>query len=83
MALVEASLKKEKNDDVKKMLLLVLAKINIQGDDKNKRIESINNIKKFGNNDFYMVLEELLKQNDKGEYFEEDSEIRDSAVKAH
>ncbi len=82
LALVEASLKKEKNDDVKEMLLLVLAKINLQGDDKSKRIESINNIKKFGNNDFYMVLEELLKQNDKGEYFEEDSEIRDSAVKA-
>ena len=82
LALVEASLKKEKNDDVKEALLLVLAKINLQGDDKNKRIESINNIKKFGNNDFYMVLEELLKQNDKGEYFEEDSEIRDSAVKA-
>ena len=82
LALVEASLKKEKNDDVKKALLLVLAKINLQGDDKNKRIESINNIKKFGNNDFYMVLEELLKQNDKGEYFEEDSEIRDSAAKA-
>ena len=75
VALVEASLKKEKNDDIKETLLLVLAKINLQGDDKNKRIESINNIKKFGNNDFYMVLEELLKQNDKGEYFEEDSEI--------
>ena len=82
LALVEASLKKEKNDDVKEALLLVLAKINLEGEDKSKRIESINNIKKFGNNDFYMVLEELLKQNDKGEYFEEDSEIRDSAAKA-
>ena len=82
LALVEASLKKEKNDDVKEGLLLVLAKINLEGEDKSKRIESINNIKKFGNNDFYMVLEELLKQNDKGEYFEEDSEIRDSAAKA-
>ena len=82
LALVEASLKKETDDDVKEMLLLVLAKINLEGEDRNKRIESINNIKKFGNNDFYMVLEELLKQNDKGEYFEEDSEIRDSAAKA-
>jgi urea transport system permease protein len=50
LALVEASLKKEKNDDVKEALLLVLG--------------------------------ELLKQNDKGDYFEEDSEIRDSAAKA-
>jgi len=82
LALVEASLKKEKNDDVKEALLLVLAKINLEGEDKSKRIESINNIKKFGNNDFYIVLEELLKQNDKGEYFEKDSEIRDSAAKA-
>ena len=82
LALVEASLKKETNDDVKETLLLVLAKINLDGEDKSKRIASINNIKKFGNNDFYMVLEELLKQNDKGEYFEEDSEVRDSAAKA-
>ena len=82
LALVEASLKKEKNDDVKEALLLVLAKINLEGEDKSKRIESINNIKKFGNNDFYIVLGELLKQNDKGEYFEEDSEIRDTAAKA-
>ena len=82
VALVEASLKKEKNDDIKETLLLVLAKINLQGDDKNKRIESINTIKKFGNNDFYSVLEEVLKQNDKGEFLEKDSEIRDSAAKA-
>ena len=82
LALVEASLKKETNDDVKEALLLVLAKINLEGEDKSKRIESINNIKKFGNNDFYIVLGELLKQNDKGDYFEEDSEIRDSAAKA-
>ena len=82
LALVEASLKKEKNDDVKEALLLVLAKINLEGEDKSKRIESINNIKKFGNNDFYIVLGELLKQNDQGDYFEEDSEIRDSAAKA-
>ena len=82
LELVEASLKKEKNDDVKETLLLVLAKINLEGEDKSKRIESINNIKKFGNNDFYIVLGELLKQNDQGDYFEEDSEIRDSAAKA-
>ena len=82
VALVEASLKKEKNDDIKETLLLVLAKINLQGDDKNKRIESINTIKKLGNNDFYSVLEEVLKQNDKGEFLEKDSEIRDSAAKA-
>ena len=82
LALVEAALKKETNDDVKETLSLVLAKINIEGEDRNKRIESINTIKKFGNNDFHSVLEELLKQNDKGEYFEEDSEIRDSAAKA-
>ena len=82
LALVESSLKKETHDDVKEILLLVLAKINLEGEDRNKRIESINIIKKFGNNDFHSVLEELLKQNDKGEYFEEDSEIRDGAAKA-
>ena len=82
LALVETSLEKENNDDIKEILLLVLAKIHLQGADKNKRIESINTIKKFGNNDFYSVLEELLKKNDKGEFFEEDSEIRESAASA-
>jgi len=80
--LVESSLKKETHDDVKEILLLVLAKINLEGADRNKRIESINIIKKFGNNDFHSVLEDLLKQNDKGEYLEEDLEIRDGAAKA-
>jgi urea transport system permease protein len=82
LALVETSLEKEDNEDIKEVLLLVLAKIHLQGIDKNKRIESINTIKKFGNNDFYSVLEELLKKNDKGEFFEEDSEIRESAASA-
>jgi urea transport system permease protein len=82
LALVETSLEKENNEDIKEVLLLVLAKIHLQGADKNKQIESINTIKKFGNNDFYSVLEELLKKNDKGEFFEEDSEIRESAVSA-
>ena len=80
--LVEASLKIEKTNDVKEALLLVLAKINIEGKDRNKRIESINTIKKFGSKDFYTVLERVLQKNDKGEFLEEDSEIRDSAAKA-
>ena len=80
--LVEASLKIEKNNDVREALLLVLAKINIEGNDRNKRIESINTIKKFGSKDFYTVLERVLQKNDKGEFLEEDSEIRDSAAKA-
>ena len=82
LALVETSLEKEDNEDIKEVLLLVLAKIHLQGIDRNKRIESINTIKKFGNNDFYSVLEELLKKNDKGEFFEKDSEIRESAASA-
>ena len=80
--LVEASLKKETNDNVKEVLLLVLAKLNLQGEDKNKRLESLNAIKNFGGNEFYSVLEELLIKNEKGEFLEKDSEIRDLAVKA-
>lgn len=45
LALVETSLEKEDNEDIKEVLLLVLAKIHLQGIDKNKRIESINTIK--------------------------------------
>ncbi|SVD12816.1 uncharacterized protein METZ01_LOCUS365670, partial [marine metagenome] len=82
LPLVEASLKKETNDNVKEVLLLVLAKLNLQGEDKNKRLESLNAIKNFGGNNFYSVLEELLIKNEKGEFLEKDSEIRDLAVKA-
>jgi urea transport system permease protein len=80
--IVEDSLKKEKNNDVKETLLLVLAKINIESKDRIKRIESINTIKKFGSNNFYTILEGLLKKNNKGDFLEEDSEIRDRAAKA-
>ena len=82
LPLVEASLKKETNDNVKEVLLLVLAKLNLQGEDKNKRLESLNAIKDFGDNNFYSVLEELLIKNEEGEFSEKDSEIRDLAVKA-
>ena len=82
LPLVEASLKNETNDNVKEVLLLVLAKLNLQGEDKNKRLESLNAIKNFGGNNFYSVLEELLIKNEKGEFLEKDSEIRDLAVKA-
>ena len=80
--IVEDSLKKEKNNDVKETLLLVLAKINIESKERIKRIESINTIKKFGSNNFYTILEGLLKKNNKGDFLEEDSEIRDRAAKA-
>jgi len=80
--LVEISLMKEKNDNIKEVLLLVLAKEYLQGDDKKKRIESINTIKNFGSKEFFSVLEELLIKNDEGEFLEKDSEIRRNAAEA-
>jgi urea transport system permease protein len=80
--LVEISLIKEKNDNIKEVLLLVLAKEYLQGDDKKKRIESINTIKNFGSKEFFSVLEELLIKNDEGEFLEKDSEIRRNAAEA-
>ncbi|SVD73191.1 uncharacterized protein METZ01_LOCUS426045, partial [marine metagenome] len=53
LGLVESSLKKEKNGDVKEILLLVQAKINLQSEDNDKRIKAISIIKEFGNNDFF------------------------------
>ena len=80
--LVEKALAKETNDEIRDVFNLVLAKEELNSDDKQKRLESLKIIREFGSNDFKSVLESLLKKNDKDEFLESDSEIRDSAVKA-
>ena len=80
--LVESSLKKESNDNIKEVFLLVLAKEYLQGDDKEKRLESINIIKNIGSKEFFSVLEELLLKNEDGEFLEQDSEVRMNATEA-
>ena len=80
--LVESSLKKENNDNIKEIFLLVLAKEYLQGDDKKKRLESINTIKNIGSKEFFSVLEELLLKNEEGEFLEKDSEVRRNAAAA-
>ena len=80
--LVESSLKKESNDNIKEIFLLVLAKEYLQGDDKKKRLESINTIKNIGSKEFFSVLEELLLKNEEGEFLEKDSEVRRNATEA-
>ena len=80
--LVESSLKKESNDNIKEVFLLVLAKEYLQGDDKEKRLESINIIKNIGSKEFFSVLEELLLKNEEGEFLEKDSEVRRNATEA-
>ena len=80
--LVESSLKKESNDNIKEVFLLVLAKEYLQGDDKEKRLESINTIKNIGSKEFFSVLEELLLKNEEGEFLEKDSEVRRNATEA-
>ena len=79
--LVEKALTKETNDEIREVFFLVLAKEGLKSDDKEKRLESLKIIKKFGNNDFKNVLERLLRKNEKGEFLESDSEVRDSAKK--
>ena len=80
--LVEKALAKETNDEIREVFFLVLAKEGLKSDDKKKRLQSLKIIKEFGNNDFKNVLERLLRKNEKGEFLESDSEVRDSAKKA-
>ena len=80
--LVEKNLVKETNDEIREVFFLVLAKEGLKSDDKEKRLQSLKVIKEFGNNDFKNVLERLLRKNEKGEFLESDSEVRDSAKKA-
>ena len=80
--LIEKALNKENDNEVREIFMLVLAKEGLNSDDKNKRIQSLNTINKFGNNDFKTDLETLLEKNDTGEFLESDPDIRDRAAKA-
>ena len=80
--LVEKALDKENNNKVRKIFILILSKEGLNSDDKNKRLQSLNTISEFGNNDFKTDLEALLEKNDAGKFLESDPEIRDSAAKA-
>jgi len=82
VALVKVSFKKEKDDEVKELLSLVLAKEYLEDEDKNKRLESLDTIKKYGGIDFYRSLEALLEKNEQGEFLESDPAIRTGAEKA-
>ena len=80
--LVEKALAVETNDEIRSVFNLVLAKEGLNSDDKTKRLESLKIIREFGNNDFKSALEALLKKNEKDEFLESDSEVRDNAEKA-
>lgn len=80
--LVEKALKNEKIDAVSETLSLVLAKLNLNSDEKDKRIESLKTMQESGNNSLKLDLEALLEKNEKGEFLESDAEIRTLAEKA-
>tara|TARA_B110000438_G_scaffold53719_1_gene53888 strand:+ start:3182 stop:4888 length:1707 start_codon:yes stop_codon:yes gene_type:complete len=80
--LIEKALKKETEDEIRNLFLLVLAKEGLNSDDKSKRLQSIKTITTLGNNDFKTILEEVLEKNEEDEFLENDSEIRDAASNA-
>ena len=80
--LIEKALKKETQDEIRNLFLLVLAKEGLNSDDKSKRLQSIKTITNLGNNDFKTALENVLEKNEEDEFLESDSEIRDAASNA-
>ena len=80
--LVEKALNKESDSEVRKIFMLVLAKEGLNSDDRDKRLQSINTIDEFGNNDFKTDLETLLEKNNEGKFLEKDPELRDRVTKA-
>ena len=80
--LIEKALKKETQDEIRNLFLLVLAKEGLNSNDKSKRLQSIKTITNLGNNDFKTVLENVLEKNEEDEFLEKDSEIRDAASNA-
>ena len=80
--LIEKALKKEAEDEIRNVFLLVLSKEGLNSDDKSKRLQSIKTITTLGNNDFKTILEKVLEKNEEDEFLEKDSEIRDAASNA-
>ena len=80
--LVEKALVAEKDNEIREVFNLVLAKEGLNSDDRQKRLESLKTIREFGNNDFKSILQGLLQKNDKDEFLESDPEIRKGAEKA-
>ena len=80
--LIEKALKKEAEDEIRNLFLLVLSKEGLNSDDKSKRLQSIKTITTLGNNDFKTILENVLEKNEEDEFLEKDSEIRDAASNA-
>ena len=80
--LIEKALEKERNDTVRETLSLVLAKLNLNSDEKDKRIESLKTMREFGNNSLKLDLEALLEKDENGEFLEGDAKIRTLAEKA-
>jgi urea transport system permease protein len=80
--LIEKALASEKNDTVRKTLSLVLAKLYLNSDDKDKRVTSLKTLQEYGDTSQMLELEALLEKDEKGDYLESDAEIRKLAGKA-
>ena len=67
MDLAQSALQSENNSKVREVLSLIIAQINLNDDDKAKRLEAIKTIGKYGGIQFLSALERILSINENGE----------------
>lgn len=79
---IRRTLESETNQEIRKVLLLALAQVEIASGDFSRRIEAIRHIAESGEIRFYPILNNLLKKNPNGAYVETDRRIREAAEKA-
>jgi len=82
LPLLQKTLKKETDTRVRETLSLVVAQIQLQGDDRDRQLEAFSLIGQFGDNRFKSDLEKFLAKNADGAFMETNPEFRQAAAKA-
>lgn len=80
LGLAQSALRSEKNGKVRRVLSLIVAKVNLNDEDKAKRLEAMETIEKYGGVQFLSALEQISSTNGKQEKAE--PEILEAASQA-
>jgi len=78
--LLRAARDKERNRKVKDALALALARIDLNSDDRSRRLEALATLRSVGDSDAKNDLMKFTAKNDDGTWAERDEEIRKAAV---
>jgi urea transport system permease protein len=77
--MLNKAIAREKEDDIRSVLALALAKVSLSSTDKAQRLAAISIVKEHGDVSFKTTLEGMLKKRDDGSFVEPDADLRKAA----